>query len=84
MKLYPFCDPYIWENPKVLLKAGFPVRMHKEGACVSEYVNHVIFIYILFGLSGAILSLFVHSPYMLSVFIGLATLYRKLDEYGVK
>ena len=75
MKVYPFCDPYIWENPKVLLKTGFAVRQHKDGACASEYVNHVLFIYILFGLSGAVLSLFVQSPYVLSVFIGLATLY---------
>jgi hypothetical protein len=75
MKLYPFCDPYIWENPKALLATGFSVKEHKEGACASEYVNHVLFIYILFGMTGAVASVFVHSPYVLSASIGFATLY---------
>ena len=75
MTLYPFCDPYVWENPKVLLVTGFSVRKHKEGVCASEYVNHVIFIYILFGLAGAVTSAFVHSPYVLASFLGFATLF---------
>jgi hypothetical protein len=75
MTVYPFCNPYAWENPKALLATGFTVRLHKEGPCVSEYVNHVIFIYIFFGVLGAVASVFVHSPYVLSVFIGFATLY---------
>lgn len=75
MKLYPFCDPYIWENPKILLKTGLIVKKHNEGACASEYVNHVFFMYILFGLSGTILGIFLHSPYLLSAFVGFATLY---------
>ena len=75
MTVYPFCMPYIWENAKVLLSTGFSVPQHKEGPCASEYVNHVIFIYIIFGIAGAITNVFVHSPYVLSVFIGLATLY---------
>lgn len=75
MTVYPFCNPYVWENPKALLATGFTVRLHKEGPCASEYVNHVIFIYIFFGLTGAVASVFVHSPYVLSVFIGFATLY---------
>jgi hypothetical protein len=75
MTLHPFCDPYVWENPKVLLATGFSVRKHKEGACVSEYVNHVIFIYTLFGLAGMLTSVFVHSPYVLASFLGFATLF---------
>jgi hypothetical protein len=75
MTLHPFCDPYVWENPKVLLVTGFSVRKHKEGACASEYVNHVIFIYTLFGLAGMVTSAFVHSPYVLASFLGFATLY---------
>jgi hypothetical protein len=75
MTVYPFCNPYIWENPKALLDTGFTVRLNKVGPCASEYVNHVIFIYIFFGLVGAVASVFVHSPYVLSVFIGFATLY---------
>lgn len=75
MTLHPFCDPYVWENPKVLLATGFSVRKHKEGACASEYVNHVIFIYTLFGLAGMLTSVFVHSSYVLASFLGFATLF---------
>lgn len=75
MAIHPFCNPYFWENPKVLTVTGFSVKNRKEGPCVSEYVNHIIFIYILFGLAGAITSVFVHSPYVLAAFLGFATLY---------
>jgi hypothetical protein len=75
MKLYPFCDPYVWENPKVLLSTGFTVKSHKEGPCASEYVNHVILIYTLAILFGMILSLFVNNAYVVTICIGLATVY---------
>jgi len=75
MTLQPFCDPYVWENAKVMLSTGFTVRKHKEGMCASEHVNHVIFIYTLFGFAGMITSVFVHSPYVLASFLGFATLY---------
>ena len=44
MKLYPFCDPYVWENIKVLLVTGFFVKQHKHGSCASEYVNNMILV----------------------------------------
>lgn len=75
MKLYPFCDPYIWESPKVLLKTGFAVRKHTEGGCVSEYVNHIMFIYILFTLFGAVVASVTKSPHAVSALIAFATLY---------
>jgi hypothetical protein len=73
--IHPFCDPYVWENPKVLLTTGFSVTNHSKGACASEYVNHIIFIYTVLGLAGAVTSTFVHSPFALASFIGFATLY---------
>ena len=75
MTIYPFCDPYVWENPKALLNTGFSVKKHKEGPCASEYVNHIVLIYILFCFSGAVITLFLRSPYLLSVCFGLATVY---------
>jgi hypothetical protein len=75
MTLYPFCDPYVWENPKVLLNTGFTVKKHKEGACVSEYVNHVVYIYTLACLVGVVTSVFVRASYILSLFVGFATLF---------
>jgi hypothetical protein len=75
MTVHPFCEPYAWENPKVLLTTGLLVKNHSKGACASEYVNHIIFIYVMFGLVGAITSVVVHSPFVLASFIGFATLY---------
>ena len=75
MTRYPFCDPYVWESPKVMLSTGFVVKKHKDGACASEYVNHVIFVYVLCLLAGSVVTIFMKSHYALSFFIGLATLY---------
>lgn len=75
MTLHPFCDPYVWENPKVLWNTGFTVKTHKEGVCVSEHVNHIVFIYTLAIILGVVLTVYVHAAYTLSLCIGFATLF---------
>jgi hypothetical protein len=74
MVLYPFCHPYVWENPKVLLSTSFIVRDHKEGPCASEYVNQVVLVYSIILILAAIVTIFVQSPFILPLFIGFATL----------
>lgn len=74
MTLHPFCDPYVWENPKVLLSTPLIVKDHKEGPCASEYVNQVILIYIVLFMLAAVITLFVHSPFIIPIFVGFATL----------
>ena len=75
MKLYPFCQPYVWENVKVLLQTGFTVKTHKHGKCVSEYVNTIFLIF----LSGFVLGLIGHfvlgMPFVMAVTLGAAALY---------
>lgn len=75
MVLYPFCDPYVWENPKVLLSTPLTPRVHKEGGCASEYTNHIVLVYSVMIFAAAVASLFIHSPFIIPMFIGFSTLF---------
>ena len=75
MVLHPFCDPYVWENPKVLLSTPFIPRVHKEGGCASEYTNSIILVYSLLVFFAAVATLFIQSPFVVPMFIGFATLF---------
>ena len=75
MKLYPFCDPYVWENPKVLLQTGLVVKTHKVGKCASEYVNNMFLVFILAFTIGAISTVFLKMIMPMNVLLGLAVLY---------
>jgi hypothetical protein len=75
MKLHPFCDPYVWENVKVLLYTGFFVKKHADGKCVSEYVNSIIFVFLLAFIIGLITSLFMGRTEPMPVMILVATLF---------
>ena len=75
MKLYPFCDPYVWENPKVLLETGFIVRKHKDGKCASEYVNNMIFVFSIAFALGAVATVWLEENRPLMILLGLAVIY---------
>jgi len=75
MVLHPFCDPYVWENPKVLLSTPLIPRVHKEGACASEYTNQVVLVYSMSLFIAVIATVFVKSPFIVPMFIGFATLF---------
>lgn len=75
MKLYPFCDPYVWENPKVLLYTGLVMRTHKDGKCASEYMNNMILVFILAFSIGTVGTLIFKESLIMTALIGIATLY---------
>jgi hypothetical protein len=75
MVVYPFCDPYVWENPKVLLSTPLFPRVRKEGGCASEYTNTIVLVYTTLLFVAAIVTLFVNSPFVIPMFIGFATLF---------
>ncbi len=75
MTKYPFCQPYVWENPKVLLETGLTWPVHKEGPCASEIVNQIILVYTLAIILGASLTVVLGSSMSMTVAIGLATLF---------
>jgi hypothetical protein len=75
MKLYPFCDPYVWENPKVLLSTGLTVRVHKHGKCASEYVNNMVVVLTIAFVLGSLTTVVMKTTFPLLVLLGIATLY---------
>jgi hypothetical protein len=75
MKLYPFCQPYLWENPKVLLNTRFTVKKHKDGKCASEYVNTVMLVFLTGFIVGLVGQLFLHRPYLMAVSLAISALY---------
>ena len=75
MVLRPFCDPYVWENPKVLLSTPLVPRVHKEGACASEYTNQIVLVYSVLLFFAIVVTLVVKSPFVVPMCIGFATLF---------
>ena len=75
MTIYPLCDPFLWENPKVMLSTGFTVKYHPEGDCASEIVNHIMLMYILAFMLGSLLSVAVRVSAALPVLMAIATVY---------
>ncbi len=73
MKVYPFCDPYFWENPKVMLNTGLTWRRRKEGPCASEIVNHIFLVYMIAFVVAAPIVLAVGSQIPMLILIALAT-----------
>jgi hypothetical protein len=74
MTKYAICDPYAWENPKVLLSTGFTVRARKNGPCASEYVNSIVLIYVLAFFTAVICTVTVQTKFAVPFFTGLATI----------
>lgn len=75
MVLRPFCDPYVWENPKVLLSTPLVPRVHKEGGCASEYTNQVVLVFSSLFFLAVVTTIFVKSPFVIPMFMGFATLF---------
>lgn len=75
MVLRPFCDPYVWENPKVLLSTPLIPKVHKEGACASEYTNQIVLVYSTLFFFAIVATIFVKSPFIIPMFMGFATLF---------
>jgi hypothetical protein len=46
------CDPYIWENPKIVMYTS--IFAPNQGACVSEIVNHILYAAVVLGVVGAV------------------------------
>jgi len=64
-----FCDPYVWEDPTYLFRFG------KDAGCLSEYINYIIFIYIVSLLLGFIVSHILRKPNLILVGVILGTYY---------
>jgi hypothetical protein len=83
MKLYPFCDPYVWENPKVLLYTGFFVKTHKHGKCASEYLNNIVWIFLLAFTLGSLATFVTHEQKIMLGLLAVAALYSLPTVWGL-
>ena len=48
------CDPYVWENPKILMYTS--IYAPNQNACVSEVINHIVYTALVVGVIGLALS----------------------------
>jgi len=73
----PLCDPYFWENPRVLAGSAWLRRWTEnfDSRCASDITNEVAAVYMFFFLIGSVLAIAVSQPYLLPVFLLVATLY---------
>jgi len=65
------CDPYIWENPAIILDTHiFPADYTR---CMSDRLNQIIYVGVVFGLLGFATAHKLNSavPIVLAVFLGL-------------
>ncbi len=59
------CDPYVWENPKILMYTS--IYAPNQAACVSEVINHIIYAALVFVVVGIVFSKIYHTYIPLSV-----------------
>ena len=73
----PLCDPYFWENPRVLAGSAWLRRWTEnfDSRCASDITNEVAAVYMFFFLIGSVLAIAVSQPYLLPVFLLVATLH---------
>lgn len=71
------CDPYFWENPRVLVGSAWLRRWTEnfDARCASDITNEVAAVYLFFFLMGALLALGIRYPYALPISMAIATVY---------
>ncbi len=72
MKRIPLCNPYLWENPKVLLSTGFLWHVHKEGPCASEITNTIFLWFFAAFALGSIATVVLRDSMTLIALLGVA------------
>jgi len=73
----PLCDPYFWENPRVLAGSAWLHRWTEnfDSRCASDITNEVAAVYLFFFLVTSILAIGLSQPYILPIGLLIATLY---------
>ena len=73
----PLCDPYFWENPRVLAGSAWLRRWTEnfDSRCASDITNEVAAVYLFFFLVTSILAIGLSQPYILPIGLLVATLY---------
>ena len=73
----PLCDPYFWENPRVLAGSAWLRRWSEnfDSRCASDITNEVAAVYLFFFLVTSVLAIGLSQPYILPIGLLVATLY---------
>jgi len=73
----PLCDPYFWENPRVLAGSAWLRRWTEnfDSRCASDITNEVAAVYLFFFLVTSVLAVGLSQPYILPIGLLVATLY---------
>jgi hypothetical protein len=73
----PLCDPYFWENPRVLAGSAWLRRWTEnfDSRCASDITNEVAAVYLFFFLVSSVLAIGLSQPYVLPLGLLVATLY---------
>jgi hypothetical protein len=71
------CDPFFWENPRVLVGSAWLRRWTEnfDSRCASDITNEVAAVYIFFFIVGSLLAIGLQYPYALPICLAIATLY---------
>ena len=72
------CDPYFWENSSILLQT--PLFPSEYTRCMSDRINHIVFVGVLFGIIGAAVSwkLGMKGPLILAFFLACFVMARSI------
>jgi len=65
------CDPYLWENPGILLRTSFFYSTNT--VCVSELLNHIALVVIVLGAVGFVIHSYTKSkvPLLILLLLGM-------------
>lgn len=71
------CDPYFWENPRVLVGSAWLRRWTEnfDSRCASDITNEIAAVYFFFFVVGSILAIGLSTPSALPISVAIATLY---------
>ena len=72
------CDPYIWENPAILFQT--PMFPNEYSRCVSERLNQVIYVALVFGALGlgAATKMDSRYPLYIALALGVVVTYKSI------
>jgi hypothetical protein len=71
------CDPFFWENPRVLVGSAWLRRWTEnfDSRCASDITNEVAAVYSFFFLVGCLLAIGLNYPYALPICLAIASVY---------
>ena len=76
-KKVALCDPYFWENPRVLAGAAWLRRWTEDfdKRCASDITNEIAAVYLFVFVVGSLVAITLGQPYALPIALVVGTVY---------